>query len=449
MKANRSNGTVLIVAISIVVLLFLTFSLWDVTALADEGGDTLHLPLVLMAGPPLPTPTPTATTPPTIPPTATPTATNTPVEAWPQISLTPVVSGLDLPVHVTHAGDGSGRLFVVEQRGRIRIVENGILLDTPFLDIQARVRCCGERGLLSIVFPPDFDGSGHFYVDYTLADESGALDGATRVSRFQVSADPNRADADSEQIVLQVPQPYTNHNGGQLAFGPDGYLYVGMGDGGNGSSGPDPQNNGQRPDTLLGKLLRIDVESGAPLTYTIPADNPFIADDAYRDEIWALGLRNPWRFSFDRQSGDLYVGDVGQNRWEEVDVQSADSMGGENYGWRIMEGSHCFAAESCDTRGLVLPVWTYSHDNSDRSITGGFVYRGPDYPRMQGIYFYADFISGRIWGLRRNGDVWENRLLLGEGWNYSFSSFGEDEAGALYAAHRGNGTIYRVIDSEP
>lgn len=394
------------------------------------GENSIFLPTVLKnSGGTIPLPTGTSTATPTV--TPTPTAT----QQWPEIALQEVASGFDQPVHVTHAGDGSGRLFVVEQPGTLRIVEDGERVDTPFLDITDRVRCCNERGLLSVVFPPGFDGSGHFYVDYT-AEIEGQL--TTRVSRFQVTDDANVADPDSEQIVLSIDQPYTNHNGGQLAFGPDSYLYIGMGDGG---SGGDPQDNGQSLDRLLGKLLRIDVETGDPLTYTIPAGNPFIADPDARGEIWAYGLRNPWRFSFDRQTGDLYIGDVGQGKWEEIDFQPANSDGGENYGWNIMEGNHCYGADTCDQAGLTLPIWEYDHDLG-RSVTGGFVYRGASYPSMQGFYFYADFSSGRIWGLQRRDERWANQFLLDSG--FSVSSFGEDEAGELYLVDYG-GTIYRVV----
>ncbi len=355
---------------------------------------------------------------------------------WPQISLTKLVGGLSQPVHITHASDGSGRLFIVEQSGRIRIVKNSVLLDTPFLNITGRVLCCGERGLLSVAFPPGYANKGYFYVNYTRKP-----DGDTVVARYRITTDPDVADPDSEETVLIVDQPYANHNGGQLAFGPDGYLYIGMGDGG---SAGDPGNRAQNPGELLGKLLRIDVESGAN-PYAIPASNPYTRTTGYQGEIWALGLRNPWRFAFDRERGDLYIADVGQNRYEEVDYQPASSRGGENYGWRILEGSHCYNPPSgCVPPGrYVQPVAEYDHTQGC-SVTGGMVYRGQIYPRMQGIYFYGDYCSGRIWGLKR-GVTWQTVLLLDS--PYALSTFGEDEAGNLYVADHAGGGIYRLADT--
>lgn len=348
------------------------------------------------------------------------------------VSFAPVAGGLNLPVHIGHAGDGSGRLFLVEQPGRILILDNGAVLPTPFLDIRALVLSGGERGMFSVAFPPGYPSKGHFYVDYTRVP-----DGATVVARYAVTVDPNIADNGSETVLLIVGQPFSNHNGGQLAFGPDGYLYIGMGDGG---SGGDPQNNAQSPGTLLGKLLRLDVESGA-VPYGIPADNPFLGDPDFLEEIWALGLRNPWRFSFDRDTGDLYLADVGQNRVEEVDFLPFGSGGGSNYGWSVMEGDLCFSDPSCTPGGFVLPVATYDHDQGC-SVTGGYVYRGSTYPALQGLYFYGDFCSGRVWGLRKNGALWENVLLSDTA--YSISTFGEDETGDLYLADYGSGTVYRI-----
>jgi glucose/arabinose dehydrogenase len=362
-----------------------------------------------------------------------------PATVWPRIALMPLVSGVSQPVHVTHAGDGSGRIFVVEQGGRIRIIRNGVLEATPFLNITGRVSCCGERGLLSVAFPPGYAAKGHFYINYT--DKAGN----TVVARYRLTTNPDVADPGSEQIVLTVPQPYANHNGGQLAFGPnDGYLYIGMGDGG---SGGDPENRAQNPAELLGKLLRINVEAGNPNTYTIPASNPFTQTAGYRPEIWALGLRNPWRFAFDRLTHDLYIADVGQDAYEEVDFQPAASTGGENYGWRIMEGLHCYNAATCNTGGLTLPVAEYEHGTNDSvgcSITGGMVYRESRFPHMQGVYFYGDYCHGKIWGLRRAGAVWETALLQTIGFN--ITTFGEDEAGDLYVADYGGGVIYRIVD---
>ncbi len=308
----------------------------------------------------------------------------------PQISLFLWASGFQRPVHVTHAGDGSGRLFVVEQGGRILQVNRGESIHPIFLDISNRVTCCGERGLLSAAFPPGFEEKHYFYAYYT------DLSGGSVISRFHLVAGGNVGDPASEEILLQIPQPFANHNGGQLSFGPDGYLYIGTGDGG---SGGDPLNNGQNTGVLLGKILRIDVESGGE-PYVIPPDNPFNGDPGGLDEIWAYGLRNPWRFSFDRLTGDLYVADVGQNRFEEVNFQAASSGGGENYGWKIMEGPDCFGASSCNQEGLVLPVAFYDHTQGC-SVTGGHVYRGPTYSGLQSVYLYGDFCSGVIWGLDR------------------------------------------------
>lgn len=352
---------------------------------------------------------------------------------WPQISLVKRFSGLTQPVHITQAGDGSGRLFFVEQPGRIRVSRGGTLLPVPFLDIVSRVSCCGERGLLSVAFPPGYGSKRYFYVDYT--DTAGN----TVISRFRLGADADVADPGSEQIVLTIAQPYSNHNGGQLAFGPDGYLYIGMGDGG---SGGDPQNNAQSPTSLLGKILRIDVESGAA-PYAVPVSNPFAGRAGYRGEIWALGLRNPWRFSFDRRTGDLFIGDVGQNRYEEVDFQPAGDPGGENYGWRIMEAGHCYDPNPCNQTGLLQPIFEYDHSQGC-SVTGGPVYRGSLYPRMQGVYFFADYCSGRLWGLRRDGSSWQSTQLLDS--PYTVSTFGEDEAGNVYLADYGRGDVYQVTD---
>jgi glucose/arabinose dehydrogenase len=352
---------------------------------------------------------------------------------WPQLVPELRVTGLDLPVHATHAGDGSGRLFVVEQRGRIRLVTNGTLQPAPFLDITARVGCCGERGLLSVAFPPGYAIKGYFYVNYT------DRDGTTVVARYRVSADPDLADPGSEQVVLTVAQPFSNHNGGQLAFGPDGYLYVGMGDGG---SGGDPQDNGQRANTLLGKLLRLDVEGGTQ-PYAIPPDNPFRSVAGWRGEIWAYGLRNPWRFSFDRSTGDLWIGDVGQNRFEEVDFQPAGSTGGQNYGWRLMEGAHCYDPDPCTTTGLTLPVAEYGRVDGC-SVTGGHVYRGSRYPRMQGVYLYGDYCTGRIWGLRRVGQGFESALLLDT--PFTITTFGEGEDGTVYVTDYSRGELHALTD---
>ena len=359
--------------------------------------------------------------------------------SWPTISLNQVVGGLAQPTSITSAGDNSDRIFVTEKPGRIRIIRNNALQPTPFLDITARIGGSpgGEQGLLSVAFPPGYGSTkNHFYVYYT--NPAGTL----VIARYRPTANPDAADPNSEEIILTVAHPtFSNHNGGQLQFGPDGYLYIGTGDGG---SGGDPLKNGQNPAVLLGKLLRIDVESAVnPSNYSIPANNPYVGTPGYRGEIWALGLRNPWRFSFDRQTGDLYLGDVGQNLWEEVDFQPANSAGGENYGWNILEGLHCFNPPA----GCVAPprysppVTEYPH-SPDCSITGGYVYRGPGDTAMQGIYFYGDICSGNIRGLQRFNGAWLSNLLKTA--PFGISTFGEDQAGNLYLTDYSGGSIYRI-----
>jgi glucose/arabinose dehydrogenase len=356
---------------------------------------------------------------------------NTSFAQWPKIQLNQVTDGLERPVLATHAGDNSGRLFIVEQSGKIRILSNGSLLATPFLDITGRIRCCGESGLLGMAFPP---GHGldkfHFYVNYT------DTDGNTIISRFALLSS-NQADPDSEEILLEIEQPFSFHNGGQLAFGPDGMLYIGMGDGG-------IDVNGQHPDSLLGKMLRIDVESSV-VPYAIPTDNPFVGLQNVPPEIWSYGLRNPWRFSFDRSTGDLYIGDVGQDSFEEINVQDSSSKGGENYGWNIMEGVHCFAGSNCDRNGLTLPKLEYSHSEGACAVTGGHVYRGASYLSLQGIYLFGDFCSGQVGGLRRTDTGWDSVILLET--PYSITSFGEDESGNIYLMDSGGGALYQVVET--
>ncbi|MFI5294608.1 MAG: PQQ-dependent sugar dehydrogenase [Thermodesulfovibrionales bacterium] len=358
------------------------------------------------------------------------------VTAWPNISLIKVNGGLVHPVDITHAGDDSRRLFVVEQGGRIMIIRADVLLAAPFLDISDRVLSGGERGLLSVAFPPGFATSGRFYVNYTRQP-----DGATVVARYHVSANPDIADHLSEERLLVISQPFPNHNGGQLAFGPDGFLYIGMGDGG---SAGDPRKYAQNHGSLLGKMLRIDVESGT-LPYSVPPTNPFVQTLGYLPEIWALGLRNPWRFSFDRQTGDLYIGDVGQNLYEEVDFQPAASTGGENYGWNIMEASHCYLSTSCSSAGLVLPVAEYDHTTGDCAVIGGMVYRGQKYPGLQEVYLYGDYCTGRIRGLKKDGGSFQNTILFAS--PYAITTFGEDESGSIYLSDYKSGSIYRVIET--
>lgn len=350
-----------------------------------------------------------------------------PVES---VQLTPVVSGFEKPTYLTHAFDD--RLFVVEQAGTIRVIREGSVLDEPFLDIQSKVGSSGlEQGLLSVAFHPQYVENGRFFVNYT------DRNGTTIIAGYQVSDDdPNQANPESEQVLLSIPQPYRNHNGGQLQFGPDGYLYIGMGDGG---SAGDPLNNGQNPSTLLGALLRIDVEGGGQ--YSIPQDNPFADSAENRGEIWAFGLRNPWRFSFDRNNGDLYIADVGQNQLEEINYQPSTSQGGENYGWNVLEGTQCFLQAGCDTTGYTMPVDEYGRQGGHCSVTGGYVYRGQEYPDLFGNYFFGDYCSGFIWSLFQQPDgSWQTNEVLQSGLN--ISSFGEDVTGEIYVLDLSAGVVY-------
>lgn len=351
-----------------------------------------------------------------------------------QITLNQVVaSGLDHPVLATNAGDNSQRLFVLEQPGQIKIVQNGLVLSTPFLDIRSKVSYGGERGLLGLAFHPNYKNNGYFYVNYTRAG-----DGATVIERYKVSTNPNIASTSNPLTILLIPQPYSNHNGGQLAFGLDGKLYIGMGDGG---SGGDPQNLAQNINSLLGKMLRIDVDSGVP--YGIPPDNPLVGKDGL-DEIWAVGLRNPWRFTFDRQTGDMYIGDVGQAFWEEIDFQPA-GVNGLNYGWRCYEGTHAYNLNPPCPGVLTPPVAEYSHSDG-QSVTGGYVYRGKKYPSLLGVYFYADFAQGKIWALQKSSGVFLAPVLLLDS-PYAISAFGEDEDGEVYVADYYGGTIRLLADA--
>lgn len=353
------------------------------------------------------------------------------------IELVPLVSGLVNPLYVTHSGDGSGRLFIVEQAGRILVFQSGTLLSSPFLDIRSRVTSGGERGLLGLAFHPDFKSDRRFFVNYTRTD-GGQL--KTVVAEYRASSsDANVADV-RETVILEFNQPFANHNGGHLAFGPDGYLYIATGDGG---SGGDPQGNGQNKNTWLGKILRIDVDRAFP--YAIPPDNPLAGVSNVKQEIWAYGLRNPWRFSFDRSGGRLFAGDVGQNAWEEIDIVTK----GGNYGWNVMEGAHCFPASvsSCNTTDLILPIAEYGRSEGI-SVTGGYVYRGRQVTSLRGAYLFGDFGSTRIWALQEEpSGEWKRTELLRTG--LAISSFGEDEAGEIYVVHHGsinaaNGAVFRI-----
>jgi len=347
------------------------------------------------------------------------------------VALQPIASGLDQPVALTHAGDT--RLFIAEQTGTIRICDALGLRATPFLDIRSIVLSGGERGLLSVAFHPQYRDNGLFFVYYT------NRNGDNNVARYKVSSDPDRADPASGTILLTIPHPnFANHNGGQLQFGPDGYLYIGTGDGG---SGGDPNNNAQNLGQLLGKILRIDVDHGSP--YAIPPSNPFVARAGARGEIWAYGLRNPWRFTFDRANGDMWIGDVGQDAFEEVDLQPATSIGGENYGWRKMEGLHCFnPSTNCVDPTFIMPILEYSHANGACSISGGYRYRGTQIPSLSGAYLYGDYCTGTIWSASQNGAVWIPKTLFTT--TIRVSSFGEDISGELYVMDVAKGIVYKI-----
>ena len=362
---------------------------------------------------------------PTVQPTLVP-ATSTPTQ--PPISFPNssnyewklIASGLNRPVDIQSANDGSGRLFIIEKSGYIRVYENGKLLASPFLDITGRVNAgSNEMGLLGLAFSPDYKQTGYFYINYT------GDGGNTRISRFHASG--NSADSSSENVLLVIKQPYQNHNGGALAFGPDGYLYAGLGDGG---SAGDPHKNGQNTAVLLGKILRLDVNNGNP--YSIPSDNPF------GNEVWAYGLRNPWRISFDRATGDLWIGDVGQDKWEEIDYLPAGSQGGANFGWSIMEGNHNYDGEP--QPGMLPPVAEYSHKEGGCSVIGGYVYRGT-IPEWNGVYIYGDYCSGKVWALIPSDGQWQSQVMFETG--VTITSFGQDESGEIYLASD-NGNIYRL-----
>jgi glucose/arabinose dehydrogenase len=358
----------------------------------------------------------------------------------PNLSFESFQTGFSSPTTITHAGDD--RIFVLEQDGIIKFIESGSV--STFMDIKNRVSSPAdnlnvyddELGLLGLAFDPDFENNGYFFLNYTNNNQN------TVVARFSVDPNnPNLGDASSEELVIEVEQPYSNHNGGCIAFGPDGYLYIGMGDGG---SGGDPQGFGQNMTSLLGKILRLDVSA---LPYTIPSNNPFVGNNNYSPEIWASGVRNPWKFSFDSETGDLWIGDVGQNAWEEIDYQSASSQGGENYGWNCFEGFASFENSGCND-DYTDPVHTYENNGypNDCSITGGFVYRGSAYPNFVGHYIFGDYCTGKIFTLSDQENA-SFDLSTQENTDIFISCFGEDNNGELYLADRNTGEIFSVIDN--
>ena len=369
------------------------------------------------------------------------------------VRFTPVVTGVSEPVFITNAADGSNRLFIVQQSGQIRIFKNGSLLPAAFLNVAGVPNFTavgGEQGLLGLAFDPHYATNRFFYVTYTTTTGGPVFKYTTTLVRYRASAsNADLADPASRTLILSIPKKYINHNGGMIAFGPDTFLYMSMGDGG---SGGDPDNNGQNIHTLLGKILRLDVHSTPPAgkTYAIPSTNPFFGDPdpSVRQEIWAYGLRNPWRFSFDRSTGDLFIGDVGQNIEEEIDFQPASDAGGNNYGWHILEGNRCYSpASNCTPPShYVGPVAVYDHGNNDLfgcSVTGGYVDRDPSSPSLNGVYFYGDYCSGKLLGLVHNSNsTWTSRLIIDT--PYNISSFGQDEQGGLYLADRVSGRIIQI-----
>ncbi|GAB4198108.1 MAG: PQQ-dependent sugar dehydrogenase [Wenzhouxiangellaceae bacterium] len=389
----------------------------------------------------------------------------------PDVSLDSFISGLSLPLAARHAGDGSGRLFIVEQDGLIRIWDGTQVLATPFIDLTNVTNASGERGLLGLDFHPDYANNGRFYVNFTADGLAGVTNGTTVIAEYTVSGNPNVADAGSRRILMTIRQDFSNHNGGDLHFGPDGFLYIGMGDGG---SGNDPCNRGQTLDpnnivvgggcvndptvALLGKMLRIDVDGTTPAgsnelcaaagdgsaEYAIPPGNPFAGADNACDEVWAYGIRNPFRFSFDRDTGDLWIGDVGQNWWEEINLEPAGSAGGINYGWNPCEGTHPRGNSnpgSVCSFASQFPVFEYRHDNGNCSVAGGYRYRGP-VDSLNGTYVFGDFCTGTIWfGQETAPDVFESAV---SGFTTSnLSAFGEDEDGEVFAISLGGGQIFR------
>lgn len=355
------------------------------------------------------------------------------------------VQGINTPVDLTFAPGDSTRVFIVQRGGQIRVVENGVLLATPFLNIDPAVLSGGERGLLGLAFHPDYQNNGRFFVNFT------NNSGDTRIAEYAGTADPNVASNTLVQFIAQIPQDFSNHNGGCVRFGPDGMLYVGMGDGG---SGNDPNNRAQDGGSLLGKMLRYDVDLAAPF---IPADNPFVGISLFRDEIWQYGMRNPWRFTFDRDTGDMWIGDVGQGQREEIDFIPAGAVAGQNFGWRCKEGTRCTGLTgcSCSDGTLIDPIQEYSHTGGNCSVTGGMIYRGGDIPSLDGTYFYADYCSSQIWSLQYDGTQvtnFQNRTAeldpAGTANISAITAFGEDHDGEVYILTQ-SGRIWKIIPEPP
>ena len=398
-------------------------------ACSQSAGDGRPVPTI--SGPPSPPATPAAT--------ATPTPTpGPPAEA---VTLEVALEGLSQPIGIENARDGSDALYIVEQAGTVRRLSRAepssprwVLDAEPFLDLTDRIRSGGEQGLLGLAFHPGYRDNRRLFVHYT------DLAGDSVVAEYAATPDGTAADPGAERVLLHVEDPAPNHNGGMLAFGPDGYLYIALGDGGGGG---DPFGHGQDPATLLGSILRIDVDvpADAEPPYGIPPDNPFVSGGG-APEVWSYGLRNPWRFSFDRSTGDLYIGDVGQAAWEEIDRHAAGDRGGENYGWNVMEGSHCFATPECSTEGLTLPLAEYARTDGNCSVVGGYVYRGARFPALVGTYLFGDYCSGMIWGLSVDRGETVPRLLFDA--EQLISAFGEDESGEVYLVDLRTGTLYAI-----